>query len=744
MSFTSKALLFGFLTGMVGVLFSILPLGMSVEENAGLGLLFKARGAIEAPPHAVIISIDRESAENLGLPDDPARWPRSLHARLVEKLLSAGAKIIAFDIYFIDHRCPEEDKLFAQIIDAAGNIVLCEFVKIEEIANTHDKHKNHKLVRTLNPIEPLLHASQATASLILPRIPFKVSQYWTFQPLTGDSPSLPVVVFSLYTFRLSEIIIDILHGIYPQETNRLSYHRDGTASKELITGIREIFKNDPSLDKRVLMELNNLSRYKDNEYEFRKMISLIKMYAGLNKQYINFYGPPRTITTIPYYQILKIGETESNINAIDLYNKAVFVGLSEVKLSESKDNFHTVFSSRDGLFLSGVEIAATAFLNLLEDMPVKPLKPGQLIIFVFLWGVLLGVTCRMVNILKSVFILFGLGLLYFLFAHYQFTTNHAWYPLIVPIFFQIPLAFFGAFIWNFLDVNKERHNIRKAFEHHLPKEVVDKLAKDISHIKTGSQVVYGICLITDAQEYTSLSEIMEPYDLGKFMNKYYEKLFEPVKHHGGYISGVIGDSMLALWVSALNDVSFKKKACLAAMDIMSELQKVEQKSEFHNLETRIGLHCGKILLGHIGAMDFYEYTPIGDIVNTASRLESLNKKLKTHVLASEDVMHELDDFLKREMGCFKLVGKKKTIRAFEVVSRLAEASEKQKLACKIFGEALDFFRMRSWDASMRTFCDVLDILGEDGPSNFYINLCAQYKQNPPGDSWDGTVVIDKK
>lgn len=745
MSSLFKAIVMGFVTGIAGLILSVFPFTLNMAEDVGLGLLFRIRGEIDAPSDAVVISIDKESSEHLGLPADPAKWPRSLHAQLVENLLMSGAKVIAFDVYFIEHRSPDEDNLFARIIDEAGNIVLCEFLKIEEVSIADsNKGFNHNIVRTVKPIDPFLQASVATASLILPRIPFKVSRYWTFQPLTGDSPTLPVVVSTLYTMPLSEKLIDLLSKVSPHEAENLSYHWDGAISKALIMEIREIFRKNPSVAEQMLKELEKIKKDAADEKEISKLKSLIKMYSGSNSQYINFYGPPRSIATIPYYQALRLGEVEPVNRQIDLKDKAVFVGLSEVLLSERRDSFYTVYSLPNGVFLSGIEIAATAFLNLLEDKSVKPVNLYLFVITILIWGLLIGFICRKYHFLTALCCVSGLSIMYLIFAHYQFKTNEIWYPIVVPILFQAPLAFFGAVSWNYIDVNKERKNIKKAFEYHLPKEVVHQLAKDISHINTDSRVVYGICLITDAQEYTSLSEIMDPHELGKFMNKYYENIFKPIKKHQGFVSGVIGDSVLALWVSTTSDASLRNKACLAAIDINNELQGVEKSTDNFRLNTRIGLHCGKILLGHIGALDRYEYTPMGDIVNTASRLEGLNKQLGTYVLVSEDIINELEGFLTREIGNFGLVGKITPVRVYELSGRLLDSNEEQRAAYAIFTEALNAFRKQAWDEAIKKFSHVMEKLGEDGPSRFYIKLCQGYKQNPPEKPWDEVVRMEKK
>ena len=429
---------------------------------------------------------------------------------------------------------------------------------------------------------------------------------------------------------------------------------------------------------------------------------------------------------------------------INLKDKVVFVGLSEILLAERKDSFYTVFSQANGIFISGVEIAATAFSNLMEDKPLKPPSLYFLIVMILFWGILLGIICRMFPIVASAMSVIGLSILYLLLATYQFKANDSWYPIVTPLLFQAPLAFFGAVVWNYVDTNKERQNIKQAFEHYLPKDVVNHLAKDIAYIQTGSKVVYGICLYTDAEHYTALSETMEPAELGKFMNRYYGTMFKPVKQHDGFVSGVIGDSMLALWVSASSEATLRDKSCLAALDIKKELKLFDQSSDDVKLKTRIGLHCGQILLGHIGALDHYEYTPMGDIVNTASRIESLNKQLGTGLLVSDEMIHQLNGLLTRELGKFRLVGKIKPVGIHELLGRKEEVDENLKNACAIFAEALGAFRRQSWDEAREKFSRTIEKLGEDGPSRFYIKLCEDYKQNPPQEQWDGVVRMDKK
>ena len=724
---------------------------LGIEENTGLGLLFKLRGARPAPSDVVVISIDRESSEQLDLPDNPDKWPRSLHAHLTDTLLREGATVVSFDVHFVEPKNPRDDSLFARAMKKAGNVVLTEPVKEKEVPVAGEgglAEASHNIVRVVPPIEIFANSAVATAPFTLPRIPFKVNRYFTFDPGAGDSPAMPVVMLQLFGMDAYGEFVRLLERASPDQAGKLPPDRDAAIKtlgvKGLIWKIRGIFEGDPALADRMRKELDGEQTLSEGGEKRRVLEALIRMYGGPRNRYINFYGPPGTVTTIPYYQALALRDGMLGDERLDLKGKAVFVGLSEVLLAERKDSFYTVFSKANGTFIAGVEISATAFANLLADAPVKPIGLPAHIVLLLGWGLLIGILSRRFRIGPAAASVLGLCVLYVLAARYLFETHNEWLPVAVPLFFQAPAAFFGAVVWSYLDADKEKQNIKSAFEHYLPKDVVDQLSKDIAHIQTGGRVVYGICLFSDAAEYTTLSEMMDPHELGKFMNRYYETMFRPVKRHGGFISGVIGDSMLALWVSARSEADLRDKACFAAVDINKELQAYDESFEGVKLKTRIGLHCGQILLGHIGAMDFYEYTPMGDIVNTASRIEGLNKFLGTTVLVSGEVFSEIDGYLARDCGLFRLKGKTTPIRLYELWCRIEESDERQKDACTTFAEGLAAFQQGAWDEAMGMFQRVTDSLGEDGPSRFYLDLCENYRKSPPDQPWDGVVRMEKK
>jgi len=757
MSRLSKASILGLLTGIVGLGVGLTPFGLDLEENIGLDLLFTLRGARQPPSDVIIVSIDRKSAENLNLSQAPRKWPRSLHARLIENLVREGARVIAFDLIFEEMKSPEEDHLFAETISRAHNVVLCESLKIEKVPLTTQggsPRGNLNIEKLVPPIPPLAQSAVATAPFPLPKLPLKVSQYWRFKTEAGDTPTLPVVVFQVFGIEVYEQFIKLLEKVTASKAEKLPRNKEAIITnrgfENVIREIRDIFEDEPQVAERMLRELRKGRVLSADPKKIQILESLIKMYHGSNSSYLNFYGFPGTLTTIPYYQVLQPqGKGDPGQKQFDFNGKAVFIGLSERFPSDQKDGFPTVFSESTGLDISGVEIAATAFANLLEDKPVQPLSFWAHLAIILLWGVTVGMICYSFPTFIASMAVLGLMLLYFIVAVYQFKTPGHWYTFVVPLLIQSPLAFVSSVVWKEIEVNKERKNIRKALGYYLPDKVVDQLARNFEELKASKQLVYGICLFTDAEQYTKVSEPMNPMELHDLMNKYYGVLFKPIKQYGGVVSGIVGDAMLAIWVTQRPDAALRDRACQAALDIAKAVDQFNQSqpSDKWRLPTRIGLHTGDIFLGAIGAIDHYEYTPLGDIVNTAQRIEDLNKSLGTRVLASGEMIDQLDGFLIRELGKFQLKGKTNPISVYELVCRMEESNEQQRIKCVTFPKVLDPFRRGSWqeaEEAIEKFQESIKSLGKDGPSLFFLNLCKKYGKSLPGESWNGVVSMEEK
>lgn len=734
----------------ISLLLIVTALGPALEEALGLYVLFRIRGARPVPPHAVVVTLDQESAEAFNLPSNPLKWPRNIHADLIGHLIEQDASVIAFDVLFSDQSSEAGDELFAKAIAEAGNVVLCEHLRKDliPISKGSSPYEPIHMERIIPPAEQFANSAAALAPFPLPKVPTRVSQFWTFKTESGSKPTLPFLAFQLFCLDVYGDFLQLLESVSPAHSATLPESAAAIQAAKTLgkvsIGIRGIFEENPWIAQRMLGELDEKASTFEPD-KLKSLRALVRAYMSSDSVFLNFYGPPGTIPTIPLHRILN--RDKENPGLPGLKGKAVFIGLSEVKRADQRDGFNTVFSKSDGTDLSGVEIAATAFSNLLEDMPVRPPSQAVLLGICTLWAFILGYTCLFASPLLSTAVTASLLLAYSSIASIFFARSGIWLPLAIPAIVEAPLAICAGLFWQHARTKKERQQMRKAFGFFLPDKAIDQIMNDMraaGDIMQSHQTVFGTVLCTDGAQYTALSEQMTPKELRLFLNKYYGAIFHPVRTNGGTISDIIGDSMLAIWAGAYPDASLKKGACSAALDIVKTVKDFNRNSVPHHLHTRIGIHHGQLLLGNIGGGDHFEYRPVGDVVNTATRIENLNKHFGTQILASEEAISGCTGLLVRELGRFLLSGKTNPVTIFELIGPLENAGESRIRSTAVFSEALRAFERRMWNEAEALFREYLRIGGEDKPSLYYIDKCRIYRRDPPSEMWDGVVFFDTK
>jgi adenylate cyclase len=737
--------------GLLGLIASLVPALSAAEEELGLHLLYRLRGPVRPPADVVIAAIDRESAQALKLPTAPHKWPRRLHARLLENLSARQASVVAFDLIFHEPQAGDDDQILAAAMRKAGNVILTQTIDRQSLPLADHNGVQAAQVtidKFVSAIPLLADAAIGQAPFPLPRVPIKLSQYWRFSPGSAPAPTLPVAVLQAYAVEAFNGFLQLLRNVHPTSAAALPVDQQrGDPLRrriEMIRPLYALFEKDSGLADRMDTALDRNPPHPLSLRTIKRIHSLIGVYAAGRSHYLNLYGPPGTIATISFHRLLADNGSGPSADLPSLKGKAVFVGQTESDWFKANDGFYTAFTQESGLDLSGVEIAATAFANLLEDKAVYPLCIPALFTVLIVWGVAATAICFQLSSPRGAVALLFLDSCYLGLAHIQFKTSGVWYPLITPILVQTPAAFIAALAWKYRKANAERRNIRKAFGYYLPDDVVARLAADIKELQAGGRVLYSICLFTDAEKYTTLSESLDPHSLTQMMNRYYEAIFEPIKAQKGLVLQVIGDSVLALWTAAEAKNSLKTAACLAAVEISEAVNRFNRQVHPYALPTRIGIHAGEILLGNIGAMDHFEYRPVGDIVNTASRLEGLNKFLGTRMLVSDEACGSDDRFMTRRVGRFVFKGKSRPVDVRELLPRGVNPPEMQAVTGRIFATGLEAFTRRDWGEAGKAFGQILKIDENDGPARFYIALCQQFRQTPPPDDWDGSVHLLEK
>ncbi len=716
--------------GLLGALFLLTPWASQLEEAFGLGWLFQARGPQPPPEQVALVVMDTESMKVLGLERLHRKWPRRLHARLTEQLSAAGAAVIVFDVFFREPREPAGDRALADAIRKAGNVILFRHLHKEVVQLHGDEGGATVFVeKIVDPIPAFADAAVALAPFALPGVPVKVSQFWKFKPETGDLATLPAAAFQYYTLDLYDAFLKRVlpeGGPFPATAAEM-LRSPGLAA--YMQQMRALFVASPR---------ERWWRKGDSQ----RLKALLSMYSGGHSQFLNYYGPPRTINSISYHRVLRMSDAERQRR---FAGRAVFVGVSEAFQWDQKDTFYTVYSDRrTGHDISGVEIAATAFGNLLQRTWIAPLSDGVAFLLLLLWGGLVGLLCRRLPAGRALLAVFVLCAGYAAVALGSFSVASVWLPVVVPLFVQVLPVLFLTLLLGYQEAQAERIRIASALGRYLPPRAVEDLARSVQRTDGAGEMVYGVCLATDAEQYTQLSEQMKPVELKRFLNAYYETLFQALNEQGGTISDVVGDAVLALWVGPEPRVEQRLKACRAALDAMAAVERFNRQQPRYRLPTRIGLHYGEICIGDVGAGEHYEYRAIGDVVNTATRIEGANKYLGTRLLVSREGLAGVDNMVTRELGRFRLAGKSRVIELFELLAHEQECPEATRRLLAEYERAFSVFRRREWEAASRCFAKILQKYPEDGPSLFYLERAERHRRAPPGQAWDGVIALEQK
>ena len=132
-------------------------------------------------------------------------------------------------------------------------------------------------------------------------------------------------------------------------------------------------------------------------------------------------------------------------------------------------------------------------------------------------------------------------------------------------------------------------------------------------------------LFADVSGFTAMSEKLDPEEVHTIMNQVFEGLGLAIREEDGYIDKYIGDNVMALFGAPVAHEDDPQRACRAALGMQAFLADFSEKNQARigvTLRMRIGIHCGLVLAGEIGAEFRKDYSVMGDTVNLASRMES--------------------------------------------------------------------------------------------------------------------------
>jgi adenylate cyclase len=457
------------------------------------------------------------------------------------------------------------------------------------------------------------------------------------------------------------------------------------------------------------------------------------------QHWVNYYGPRNSISSVNFAQALRPdGVPPGYFN-----DRIVLVGGRSAvsSLGVGRDEFATPYSTSNHQFSPGVEIQATILLNLLRGEWLTRMPANWEIALIVTLGLLAGGLAA----LRPWFAAIVAGLTSVAIACvacWYVWSDRIWFAWLIPSAVEIPLALAWSVGSQYLLESKRRKELRKAFGFYLSPQMADKIANSDFDLTPGGKVVEATIIFTDLENFTTLSESLDPTEVSEILIAYFERTTRCILENKGMIIKYIGDAVMAAWGAPIDEPAHAIRAAEAACDLRS-LAELDIRGR--KLKTRIGVNSGKVLAGNLGSSFRFDYTMIGDTTNFASRLESLNKYLSTQVLISEAVREQLGDkFITRQLGEFRVAGKTNPVVIHELLCRSnAESGERSWI--EVFEEGLTVFRA----GEFRRAGDLMERTrqmrgGFDGPAEFYLRKIHALEPNGHLENWTGVVEMSEK
>ena len=227
--------------------------------------------------------------------------------------------------------------------------------------------------------------------------------------------------------------------------------------------------------------------------------------------------------------------------------------------------------------------------------------------------------------------------------------------------------------------NRSRALLRKSFEHYLPPAVIAQMLESDTLPKLGGERRELTVLFTDVAGFTTLSESIPPEFLATLCIDYFDGVCGAIFEQGGMVNEFIGDAVLAFFNAPLAQPDHADRAVSAALAVEKFASRfsAEQKSRGVDFgHTRIGVHSGEAIVGNVGTRSRLKYSALGDMLNTGSRLEGLNKTIGSRICVSGETVGRSKRHRFRPVGTFVVKGRHGGTEVFEPLGAADQASDR--------------------------------------------------------------------
>ena len=366
--------------------------------------------------------------------------------------------------------------------------------------------------------------------------------------------------------------------------------------------------------------------------------------------------PPIQTDSLGRKWISWVDTPQTDLKEMDVANKFVFIGVTA-------NGVMPQIATPVGLLEPHKIQAALSESILIQNSPYIP--DFALALEILIFGIFVSLTWIVINYLGvtkgvsiAIFLLLTTGLLGSFSIHKGYLIDVSW--TLISQFITGAVAFYI----NFRKQFKLRQLIKKQFEHYLDPRQVKQLQKNPDLLKLGGEKRYATFLFTDVRGFTSLSEKLQPEEVTEIMNKALTVQVECVQRNGGMVDKFIGDACMAIFNAPMDLEDHENKAVKTAIE-MQEAIKELNKELSHEIAIGVGVNTGEAVIGNMGSSTRFDYSAIGDAVNTAARLESATKEAGVDILIGENTAQSVNYKLK-SLKAMKVKGKAKALKIYTI------------------------------------------------------------------------------
>lgn len=353
------------------------------------------------------------------------------------------------------------------------------------------------------------------------------------------------------------------------------------------------------------------------------------------------------------------------------------------------------------------------------------------------------------NVLNVIGILVVLAICYMEMRHFSIYVEVIC-PLLVMVVGAIAMV-----VLRFINAEKQKGFLRRAFSTYLSGDVVDQIVNDPSKLSLGGEERYMTAMFTDVKGFSTFSEKVTPTQLVSFLNKYLTLFSNVILENHGTIDKYEGDAIIAFFGAPISFEDHAWKACISAVRMkQAEVRFNEEmlaSGEIPSpINTRIGINTGPMVVGNMGTDAKMNYTMMGNAVNLAARLEGVNKQYHSWILVSEETWKGADSgehkdvLFARRFDRVRVVGISTPVQLYNILGVRAELDPALIESVELFHKGLDLYFAKDFAGGKKLFDEATAKYPADEAASVFAERCVKNMENGVPDDWDGVVNMTQK